>query len=64
MLCGYNCSGRSPTNLTLDLLQEQGYGKHNLLPIRHAYNVTVPGAAAAWLDTIETFGSGKVEKHG
>lgn len=46
--------------MTLDLIKEKGYTPTNPVPVRHALNVTVPGAAAGWVDTIEKFGSGKV----
>ena len=46
--------------MTLDLLKGKGYTPTNPIPARHALNVTVPGAAAGWVDTIEKFGSGKV----
>lgn len=57
---GLNGSGRSAANLTLDLLESKGYGEHNHIPLHHACNVTVPGAAAAWIDTVTTFGSNRV----
>lgn len=31
------------------------------LPSDSVHAVTVPGAAAAWVDTVKTFGSGKVD---
>lgn len=53
-------SGRCPNGLTLDLLEKQGYTEDNLFPTNHGHAVSVPGAAAAWVDTVERFGSGKV----
>ena len=53
-------SGRCSSSLTLDLLSSKGYTPTNPIPGRHALNVTVPGTAAGWADTIEKFGSGKV----
>ncbi|KAK3091689.1 hypothetical protein FSP39_021884 [Pinctada imbricata] len=57
---GLNGSGRAPANLTLDLVHRKGFNKENLFPDTHGHAVTVPGAAAAWVDTVEKFGSGKV----
>ena len=54
------CSGRAPLKLTLEHLKREGYSPSNPLPMRHAHNITVPGAAAGWADTVERFGSGKV----
>lgn len=55
-------SGRAPSSLTLDLLKSIGVVKpgDNHLPYNSSHSVTVPGAAAAWCDTVEQFGSGKV----
>ena len=55
-------SGRAPSSLTLDLLKSKGVVKpgDNHLPYNSSHSVTVPGAAAAWCDTVEQFGSGKV----
>lgn len=55
-------SGQAPSNLTLDLLKSKGVVKpgDNHLPYNSSHSVTVPGAAAAWCDTVEQFGSGKV----
>ncbi|KAF5313283.1 hypothetical protein D9619_002992 [Psilocybe cf. subviscida] len=53
-----NGSGRAPAKLTIDYLQSRGL--KNSIPLTDLNSVTVPGAAAAWLDTIETFGSGSV----
>ena len=53
-------SGRSPGGVSLDLLSDQGFTElHPPLPT-HAHHVTVPGAAAGWIDMVEKFGSGKV----
>ncbi|XP_040283961.1 glutathione hydrolase-like YwrD proenzyme isoform X1 [Bufo bufo] len=55
-----NGSGRCPRALHLELLKQQGFDEVNPLPSSHAHNVTVPGAAAAWVDTVSLFGSKKV----
>ena len=49
-----NGSGRAPAALTLERLQQEGFGGQ--LPPFHAYTITVPGACAAWCDTVERFG--------
>ena len=49
-----NGSGRAPAALTLKRIQRDGYS--NGLPRFHPYTVTVPGACAAWCDTVERFG--------
>ncbi|XP_072516175.1 glutathione hydrolase-like YwrD proenzyme [Salminus brasiliensis] len=54
---GLNGSGRSPNALTLDLMEKCGFSQSNPPPIFHAHNVTVPGAAACWCDTVALFGS-------
>ncbi|KAJ7596918.1 gamma-glutamyltranspeptidase [Mycena floridula] len=52
-----NGSGRSPERLNLDYLRERGImGKS--IPHTDLNSVTVPGCAAAWVDTVEKFGSG------
>ncbi|KAF7339565.1 hypothetical protein MSAN_02171000 [Mycena sanguinolenta] len=54
-----NGSGHSPQKLTLEYLRQRGLtGK--TIPLTDLNSVTVPGAAAAWVDTVERFGSGKV----
>ncbi|XP_069831481.1 glutathione hydrolase-like YwrD proenzyme [Dendropsophus ebraccatus] len=57
---GLNGSGRCPSALNLELLKQQGFDEENPLPPTHAHNVTVPGAAAAWDDTVSLFGSKKM----
>lgn len=51
-------SGRCPAALNLDVLAEQGIVKQ--MPWLSPHAITVPGAAAGWVDTVEKFGSGKV----
>ncbi|XP_060077764.1 glutathione hydrolase-like YwrD proenzyme [Ylistrum balloti] len=55
-----NGSGRAPAALTLDLLHKQGFSSSSPFPVQHGHAVTVPGAAAAWVDTVDRFGSGKL----
>ena len=57
-----NGSGRSPAALTLEMIHDAGYDVNNSLPRDHGHCVTVPGAAAAWCDTVEAFGGKKVEE--
>lgn len=52
---GLNGSGRAPYGLSLEYLAEQGIT--NTLPRYGVHTVTVPGAAAGWIDTIESFGT-------
>ncbi len=53
-------SGRAPAALTLEKLHSEGYSAERPIPHNHGFAVTVPGAAAAWVDTVEKFGSKKV----
>lgn len=46
--------------MTLSRLAEDGFTKDKKFPPLHGHSVTVPGAAAAWVDTVSSFGSGKV----
>ncbi|XP_023700093.2 LOW QUALITY PROTEIN: glutathione hydrolase-like YwrD proenzyme [Paramormyrops kingsleyae] len=55
-----NGSGRSPRALTLEVLQGMGFDEASPPPLFHALNVTVPGSAACWCDTVELFGSKKL----
>ena len=52
---GLNGSGRSPAALDLDRVRADGI-LGDSLPTFHVHTVTVPGAAAAWCDTVERFG--------
>ena len=52
---GINASGRAPSALNIEYLADQGITGH--LPVRSPHTVTVPGAAAGWVDTIEHFGT-------
>ncbi len=56
---GLNASGRAPASLTLDHLNSLGFTSR--LPSTSPHTVTVPGAAAGWVDTLEKFGSLEVE---
>ncbi|PPQ67080.1 hypothetical protein CVT25_005681 [Psilocybe cyanescens] len=53
-----NGSGRAPVKLDIDYLLARGL--KGSIPLTDLNSVTVPGAAAAWVDTIATFGSGSV----
>jgi len=58
-----NGSGRSASGATLDKIRDKlndGNGEVEKIPGTSVLAVTVPGAAAGWVDTIEKFGSGKV----
>ena len=54
---GINGSGRAPANLTLDHVRTVSGITGPVLPPLHIHTVTVPGAAAGWVDCIERFGS-------
>lgn len=56
---GINGSGRSPAALTLEYLRSRGINGQSI-PLTDLNSVTVPGAAAGWVKTIEEFGSGKL----
>ena len=56
---GLNGSGKSPSALTLEAFREATKDSSDSAPSRHAMTVTVPGAAAAWVDAIERWGGGK-----
>ncbi|TFK77212.1 gamma-glutamyltranspeptidase [Pluteus cervinus] len=53
-----NGSGRAPAKLDLEYARKQGFTGR--IPLKNLNSVTVPGAAAAWVDAVEHFGSGKL----
>lgn len=57
-----NGSGRAAKNATLDgIRKELGLTeKGGQIPMTSVHAVTVPGAAAGWVDSVARFGSGKV----
>jgi len=60
---GINGSGRTSSNLTEQLISKRlslNLEEGSAIPCDHALSITVPGAAAGWIDTVETFGSGKL----
>ncbi|KAL2866640.1 gamma-glutamyltransferase family protein [Aspergillus lucknowensis] len=58
-----NGSGRYPANVTLEKIRADlnaGPNETGGIPMHSVLAVTVPGAAAGWVDTVEKFGSGKL----
>lgn len=58
-----NGSGRAPAaNSVASLRADLGVkeGETGKIPMSSVHAVTVPGAAAGWIDTVEMFGSGNV----
>lgn len=58
-----NGTGRSPAGVSLaELRRELGIsdGEIGEMPLFAAHSVTVPGAAAGWVDAVDLFGSGKL----
>ncbi|KAJ5548597.1 hypothetical protein N7513_005831 [Penicillium frequentans] len=58
-----NGSGRAPASITLqEVRRKLGLGDNQPggIPLTSVYAVTVPGAAAGWIDTVERFGSGRL----
>ncbi|KAG6851081.1 hypothetical protein H0H93_002973 [Arthromyces matolae] len=53
-----NGSGHSPEKLSIDYARSRGHVGR--IPLTDLNSVTVPGAAAAWVDTITRFGSQKL----
>ncbi|XP_072167953.1 glutathione hydrolase-like YwrD proenzyme [Diadema setosum] len=60
MVKGLNGSGRSAAAASLDAYNKLGFHSDKYPPSHHGLNVTVPGAAAGWVDTVERFGSKKL----
>ncbi len=52
-LYGLNASGRSPYNLTLDILKKNG---EQFIPIKGALSVSVPGCVDGWFQLHDKFG--------
>jgi gamma-glutamyltranspeptidase/glutathione hydrolase len=58
-----NGSGRAGAACSLDTIRQDlkiKEGHEGAIPLDSVHAVTVPGAAAGWVDTVEKFGSGKV----
>lgn len=58
-----NGSGRSGAQCTLDRIRSDldiPEGAVGQIPMASVHAVTVPGAPAGWVDTVERFGSGKL----
>ncbi|KAI7849583.1 gamma-glutamyltranspeptidase [Circinella umbellata] len=56
---GINGTRRTPAALTTEYLKQHNLLEGEALPFFNIHTITVPGAVAAWADTIEHFGSGK-----
>lgn len=58
-----NGSGRAGRHCTLDTIRKSlgiKDGEKGSIPMDSVHAVTVPGAAAGWVDVVDKFGSGKV----
>ena len=58
-----NGSGRAGAKCTLDTIRQSlgiPAGVVGKIPMSSVHAVTVPGAAAGWVDAVERFGSGKL----
>lgn len=60
-----NGSGRAPSQTSLesvrkDLKKSGVSGSSKSIPMTSVHAVTIPGAAAGWVDAVEKFGSGNV----
>ncbi|GAA5809931.1 hypothetical protein MFLAVUS_003346 [Mucor flavus] len=58
---GLNGSGRTPAALTMDHIRNKANISGAAIPSYSIHAITVPGAAAAWVDTVKEFGSGKID---
>ncbi|KAJ3070764.1 hypothetical protein HDU98_006222 [Podochytrium sp. JEL0797] len=54
-----NASGRAPKALSIPFLRSKNF-QHDSIPNTSPHSVTVPGAAAGWVDTVTLFGSKKL----
>ncbi|OXA58616.1 putative gamma-glutamyltransferase YwrD [Folsomia candida] len=57
---GLNGSGRCPSGVSISTFEDRGFSEQNRPPSVNPLFITVPGAAATWVDTIELFGSGNL----
>ncbi|CAM1509506.1 Fc.00g032450.m01.CDS01 [Cosmosporella sp. VM-42] len=55
-----NGSGRSGAKSTIEAVRKDLGPKASKIPMSSVHAATIPGAAAGWVDTVERFGSGKV----
>jgi gamma-glutamyltranspeptidase/glutathione hydrolase len=58
-----NGSGRASMKSTVEAVRKElglKDGEAGEIPMKSVHAVTVPGAAAGWVDTVERFGSGKL----
>ena len=58
-----NGSGRAGANISLEGMRKDlglKRGQVGTIPMTSVHAVTVPGASAGWVDTVEKFGSGKL----
>lgn len=58
-----NGSGRAGADCSLETIRKDlglKEGQDGSIPLDSVHAVTVPGAAAGWVDTVSSFGSGKV----
>ena len=58
-----NGSGRAGAACSLSTIRNDlglKEGQEGSIPLDSVHAVTVPGAAAGWVDTVESFGSGKL----
>ena len=55
-----NGSGRSGSQCTVERIRSALNGASRI-PMSSVHAATIPGAAAGWVDTVERFGSGKVD---
>ncbi|KAH0536425.1 hypothetical protein FGG08_006694 [Glutinoglossum americanum] len=58
-----NGSGRSASDSSLERTRRElgiPEGEPGTIPVTNIHAVTVPGAAAGWIDTVEMFGNGKL----